>query len=127
MHGMLDYPVGIVLIAAPWIFGFNDADNSAAYVVPIVIGAVILLQSLITNYEYSVADVIPLSAHLMLDVVAGVVLAVSPFVFGFSDEGTNAWLPHVIVGIGLVLSGLMTHRVRDDAPVASRQRRSTAH
>ncbi|MCW3008833.1 MAG: hypothetical protein JWP17_3459, partial [Solirubrobacterales bacterium] len=57
----------------------------------------------------------------------GVVLAVSPFVFGFSDEGTNAWLPHVIVGIGLVLSGLMTHRVRDDAPVASRQRRSTAH
>jgi hypothetical protein len=52
---------------------------------------------------------------------------VSPFVFGFSDEGTNAWLPHVIVGIGLVLSGLMTHRVRDDAPVASRQRRSTAH
>jgi hypothetical protein len=48
---MLDYPVGIVLIAAPWIFGFNAASNEAAYLVPIVIGAVIILQSLITDYE----------------------------------------------------------------------------
>ena len=36
--------------------------------------------------------------------LAGAVLAVSPFVFGFSDEGTNAWLPHVIAGVGLMFT-----------------------
>lgn len=124
MHGMLDYPVGIVLIAAPWIFGFNDADNEAAYLVPIVIGALIILQSLITDYELSVADVVPLRAHLMLDVILGVVLAASPWVFGFSDEGVNAWLPHLVVGLGLIASGLMTQTHRETARTSHQPRRA---
>jgi hypothetical protein len=116
LHGMLDYPVGIVLIAAPWIFGFSDADNEAAYLVPIIIGALIIAQSLITDYELSVADVLPLRAHLMLDLVLGIVLAASPWIFGFSDEGANAWLPHLIVGLGIVASALMTQHHRETAP-----------
>ena len=123
MHGMLDYPVGIVLIAAPWIFGFSDADNSAAYLVPIIIGALIIAQSLITDYELSVADVVPLRAHLMLDVLLGIVLAASPWIFGFSDEGVNAWLPHLIVGLGLIAAGLMTQRDRETLPASPHVRR----
>src|SRR4051794_39889571 len=107
MHGMLDYPVGIVLVAAPWIFGFSDVGG-AAVAVPIVIGALVLGQSLITNYPLSIARLLPLRAHLMMDVLAGIVLAASPWIFGFSDRGTNAWLPHLLVGLGLIGSGLMT-------------------
>jgi hypothetical protein len=114
MHGMLDYPVGIALIAAPWIFGFSDVGG-AAVTVPIVIGAAIILQSLITDYELSVADVMPLRMHLMVDVVAGAFLALSPWIFGFNDEGANAWVPHLVVGIGLVASGLMTQTHRETA------------
>ena len=114
MHGMLDYPAGILLIAAPWIFGFSD-EGGAAVAVPIVVGALIILQSLITDYELSVADILPLPAHLAMDVVLGVVLALSPFIFGFADEGGNAWIPHVVAGIALIGSGLMTRSHRETA------------
>src|SRR3954452_21284206 len=124
MHGMLDYPVGIVLILAPWIFGFSDIGG-AATAVPIVIGVLVLAQSVMTDYELSLVDVLPLRTHLAMDVVAGIVLAGSPFVFGFSDEGTNAWLPHLLVGLGLIASGLMTRTDEVDlATGATAQRRS---
>jgi hypothetical protein len=112
MHGMLDYPAGVLLIAAPWIFGFSDVGNGAT-AIPIVVGALVILQSLITDYELSLANVLPLRAHLGLDVVAGAFLALSPFLFGFSDEGTNAWLPHVLGGLLLIGSGLMTQTHRE--------------
>lgn len=116
---MLDYPVGIALIAAPWIFGFSDVGG-AAVAVPIVIGALIILQSLITDYELSVENALPLPFHLAADVVAGIVLAASPWLFGFHDESANAWVPHVVVGIGLIASGLLTQTHRADGPVVTR-------
>ncbi|HWT93087.1 MAG TPA: SPW repeat protein [Solirubrobacteraceae bacterium] len=114
MHAMLDYPAGLVLIASPWIFGFSD-EGGAAVALPIIVGVLAILQSLITDWELSVADILPLPMHLMVDVVAGVVLAASPWLFGFADEGTNAWLPHLVVGLGLVAAGLMTQRHRETA------------
>lgn len=113
MHAMLDYPLAIVLIAAPWIFGFSDVGG-AAVALPIIVGVLALLQSLVTDWELSIADLLPLPAHLGVDVLAGVVLAVSPWLFGFADEGTNAWLPHLLVGLGLVGAGLLTQRRRSD-------------
>lgn len=115
MHAMVDYPVGVVLILAPWIFGFSDVGG-AAVAVPIIIGAAMILQSLITDWEYSLADIIPLPAHLGVDVLAGVILAASPWIFGFADEGANAWLPHLLVGLGLIAAGLLTQRHRETAP-----------
>jgi uncharacterized membrane protein HdeD (DUF308 family) len=123
MHGMLDYPAGILLIAAPWIFGFSDID--AARNVAIIIGAIVIVQSLMTDYEFSVADVLPLSAHLMMDVVAGIVLAASPWIFGFADEGTAAWLPHLVFGLGLIAAGLMTQRERETARTRARGTQGT--
>ena len=111
---MLDYPTGLLLIAAPVLFGFADA-GTAAVVIPVVLGVMVLLQALITNYELSVVNLLPLPMHLATDVVGGVVLATSPFLIGFADEGTNAWLPHVVVGLGLILSGLLTQPHRPGA------------
>src|SRR3954447_21367319 len=123
MHGMLDYPAGILLIAAPWIFGFSDID--AARNVAIIIGAIVIVQSLMTDYEFSVADVLPLSAHLMMDVLAGIVLAASPWIIGFADEGTAAWLPHLVFGLGLLAAGLMTQRERETVRTRARTTRAT--
>jgi hypothetical protein len=123
MHGMLDYPMGVLLIASPWIFGFSDVGG-AATAVPIVIGVVVLAQSLITDYEYSVIDALPLRGHLMMDVLAGVVLAASPWIFGFADEGTNAWLPHLLLGLALIGSGTMTQAERETASSRSRSSRA---
>jgi hypothetical protein len=115
MHGMFDYVGGVALIAAPWIFGFSDLGG-AAVAVPVVLGVLILLQSLATDYEFGVFRIIPLRAHLMVDVIGGAFLALTPLIFGTTDEGLGGWLPHVVVGIALILAGLLTQ------PVPSRRR-----
>lgn len=101
VHAVLDYLMGMILIAAPWLLGF--ADNTAATILPVVLGASTFVYSLFTDYEYSMVRMIPFKAHLTLDFASGVLLLVSPWLFGFSDR---MYLPHVILGaieIGAVL------------------------
>src|SRR5688500_15596375 len=65
IHGVIDYLTGVTLLAAPYLFGF--ADGTAAQWVPTIIGLMIIGQSLITRYELSMAKIIPMPTHLMLD------------------------------------------------------------
>lgn len=106
LHAPLDYIVGAALIAAPWIFRFSE--HTAATVVPIVLGIGLIGYSLLTDYELGVWKVAPMAVHNLIDVVAGAVLAASPWLFGFADESANAWLPHVVVGLAAVFLGLTT-------------------
>lgn len=108
VHGILDYLVGLALIAAPWLFGF--ADNETARWVTIAIGATAILYSLLTDYELGIVRAIPMSAHLGLDFMSGALLAVSPWLFGFSEE---VWIPHVIVGAFEIIAVLSTETEPD--------------
>lgn len=94
IHGVIDYLTGVALLAAPYLFGF--ADGTAAQWVPTIIGLLIIGQSLMTQYELSLAKIIPMPTHLMLDAGTGVLLAASPWLFGFADR---VYLPHLIVGL----------------------------
>ena len=105
VHACLDYLVGILLIAAPWLLGF--ADNTAATIIPVALGASTLVYSLVTDYEYSLARLLPFRAHLVIDFMAGLLLLVSPWLFGFSDR---VYLPHLIVGILEIVVVLATRR-----------------
>ena len=46
---MLDYLMGVIRIASPWIFNFNR--GGAETIVPVVLGIAVILYSLITDYE----------------------------------------------------------------------------
>lgn len=105
-HAPLDYIVGAALIAAPWIFQFSE--HTAATVVPIVLGIGLIAYSLFTNYELGVWKVAPMAVHNVIDIVAGGLLAASPWLFGFADESANVWVPHVVVGLAAVFLGLTT-------------------
>lgn len=105
VHGILDYLVGIILIAAPWLLGF--AEGGAETWVPVIIGAGTIIYSLMTRYEMGVADVISMPAHLTIDLVAGAFLAISPWLLGYADI---VWLPHLLVGLIEVGTALMTER-----------------
>ena len=105
-HAPLDYIVGVALIAAPWIFQFSE--HLAATLVPIVLGIGLITYSLLTDYELGVIKVAPMAVHNLIDVVAGTVLAASPFIFGFADESANVWAPHVVVGLAAIFLGLTT-------------------
>jgi SPW repeat len=118
MHGLLDYLVGVVLIAAPWLFGFAD-DGPATYI-PVALGAGALVYSILTNYESGVVRLIPFRVHLLLDVLSGAFLAISPWLFGFSNK---VYLPHLIFGLIEIAAGIMT-RESSDASVMSNRVRS---
>ena len=106
VHGMLDYLVGALLIAAPWLFDFNR-DGAETWV-PVILGAGVILYSLFTDYELGAVRRLPMPTHLMLDLGGGVLLALSPWLFGFSDY---VWAPHLIVGLIEIGTSLMTQRV----------------
>lgn len=93
-HGVLDYLLGILLIAAPWVLGFYA--GGAETWVPVAIGAGTLFFSLLTNYELGAIKKIPMKVHLGIDFLTGLVLAASPWLFNFDEY---VYWPHLIVGI----------------------------
>jgi hypothetical protein len=104
-HAPLDYIVGAVLIAAPWIFQFSD--EAAATAISILLGIGLIAYSLFTNYELGVWKVAPMAVHNLIDIVAGAFLVVSPWLFGYSDDA-NIWVPFVVIGVAAILLGLTT-------------------
>ena len=105
-HAPLDYIVGVVLIAAPWIFQFSD--HSGPTVVSILLGAGLIAYSLITDYELGVWKIAPMAVHNLIDIAAGALLAASPWLFGFADGTANVWVPHLVVGLAAVFLGVTT-------------------
>jgi hypothetical protein len=105
-HGVLDYLIGALLIVAPYLLGF--ADGTAAQWVPQILGAGAIIYSLLTNYELGAVRVIPMPVHLILDIGSGVLLAASPWLFGFADR---VFWPHLILGLAEIGAGLMTRTV----------------
>src|SRR5687768_5597690 len=103
VHGVMDYLMGVILIAAPWLFNFNR-DGAETWV-PVILGVGVILYSLLTNYELSISKTISMRTHLMLDLVSGIFLAASPWLLGFSDY---VYLPHLILGIFEIGAVLMT-------------------
>lgn len=103
VHGLLDYFVGLLLIAAPWLFNF--ARGGAETWVPVALGAGALVYSLFTNYELGVVKRLPMGTHLTLDLLSGLFLAASPWLFGFSEF---VYLPHLVLGVLEVGAALMT-------------------
>jgi len=109
LHGYFDYIGGIVLIAAPFLFGFFSMGG-VAVILPIVLGIGLILYSLLTDYERGIPALkfIPMPVHLILDFIASALLAASPFLFGFSNQAPNVWLPHVVAGVGVIILVLVS-------------------
>jgi hypothetical protein len=103
IHGVLDYVVGIILILASSLLGFRR--GGAETWVPVTLGVAALVYSLLTRYELGLIKVIPMPVHLTLDVLSGVVLVISPWLFGFAHL---VWAPHLILGLFEIAAGLMT-------------------
>lgn len=105
-HTYIGWVVGVVLVAAPWIFQFDDV--SAAKWSAILVGLFVLVNEAVTTSPASLLKIVPMKLHVMLDVVTGVFLLLTPFLFQFSDEDANAWVPHIVVGILIAGYALVT-------------------
>jgi len=116
IHGLLDYVVALLLIVWPLLAGYRlDAPEA---VVPIVLGAGTVGFSLFTDYEMSLARLIPMPVHLGLDMASGALLALSPWLFGFAER---AWTPHLVIGLLEIGVAMTTATVASPIGAPSRQ------
>ncbi len=102
-HGVLDYVVGALLIVVPYNLGF--ADGTVVQWVPQLLGLVAIGGAMLTDYELGVVRVIPMPVHLGIDIASGVLLALSPWLFGFADR---VFWPHLAFGLFSVVASLIT-------------------
>jgi len=111
IHGMIDYATGVLLLAAPFLFGF--ADGSAAQWIPMILGVATIGASLMTRYELGVYGLIPMPMHLMLDAGTAILLIASPWLFGFADR---IYWPHVMVGVFELIIGALSRTQPQHGP-----------
>jgi hypothetical protein len=105
VHGVMDYIMGILLIASPWLFDFNRGGMETW--IPVILGVGALVYSVMTDYELGLTRTLTMPTHLTLDLVSGILLAASPWIFGFAD---HVYLPHLVLGIIEIGASLMTKR-----------------
>jgi len=103
MHGLLDYAMAVLLILLPFVLGY--ANGSIPMYLMVCAGIAMLVVSALTAYEMGLVRTIPMPVHLGIDVAMGLLLAVSPWLFGFAQA---TWLPFVVIGLLEAGSGLMT-------------------
>lgn len=115
IHGFLDYSIGLLLIAAPWLLGFSR--GGAETWVPVLLGAGAIVYSLMTDYELGVVRRLSMRTHLMMDGLSGIVLAASPWLFGFAEY---VWAPHLILGLVEIGAALTTETRPAHGPMTPR-------
>jgi hypothetical protein len=93
-HGLIDYIYSIVLIGVPYALGFSGFG--AAHIVFWCVGFGAIVYSLLTNYRLGLIHLIPFRVHLVLDVLGGLLLLASPWLFGFAH---SLWISPVVFGI----------------------------
>jgi hypothetical protein len=110
VHGIVEYVAAILFIAAPFIFTF-DEDVSVA--VSVIVGVLVLIVAASTAWRTGLIQSIPVQAHVMLDYVLAIFLIASPFVLGFSDDGTAAAF-FIVVGVVHLLLTIATRFVAEE-------------
>src|SRR5829696_10470689 len=106
LHQMVEPLMAILLIAAPWLFGFSDVNS--ATIVSVAIGAAMLVGGMMTRWRFSLVKLIPLRVHFVWDLALGAILIAAPFVLGDSDNGAATRFL-VIVGVLELLTALGTN------------------
>ncbi len=104
LHAFFDYGAALILLAAPWLFYFEEIDMAKQ--ISIFSGILVLLLSFLTRYEGGLLRLIPMPFHLVMDVILGLFLILSPWIFGFSAQ---TFIFHVVIGLFSVSSGLLTY------------------
>jgi hypothetical protein len=105
IHAAIEPLIGIILIAAPWIFGFSHTNDAKVFC--IVVGILVIVGGALTDWRVSIARIIPIRVHFIWDLAIALVLIVAPFVLGYSDQG-GATRFSIIAGVLEAIAALGT-------------------
>ena len=101
IHGIYEYAAGVVLVAAPYVVGFH---HHAADRLGFIVGVVLLVMALASNFPSSVTALISAGGHIFLDFAVAAALVIGPFLFGFRHEAVPTALFIAAGALQLVLT-----------------------
>src|ERR1700712_4520136 len=91
-HGILDYVVGLLTIALPFMLGLQGSQRAML----IILGAAVLLYSILTDYEFGFVRFLRIRFHLLLDALFGLAMLVLPWIMEFPPQAR--W-PNYVIGV----------------------------
>lgn len=123
VHGILEYALGVLFIAAPFIFNF---DSGAATGMSVAVGVLILIFAAVSEGPVSLVNQLPVLLHVVLLYLLSIFLIAAPFILGFSDEVPPRNF-FIISGVLLLLITIGTRfrRNEPDAPAGKGSARSS--
>ncbi|MHC1950451.1 hypothetical protein IF803_39865 [Bradyrhizobium sp. UFLA06-06] len=101
---LIDYPVAIALIAAPFVLKLGQSGPAAMWL-SVVAGAAALLLAALTDHPTGLVRIIPYWLHLWVDRAVGVVFVIAPFAFEFA--GLDAWYYWVLAAAVLITTSVL--------------------
>lgn len=116
IHGILDYVLVFMLSVTPFIFNFEEESIHCRLLM--VTGLLLLLTSLLTDFEFFLVKIFTFKTHLFLDILLGVFLSTSPLFFNLSGFSV---IPHVTLGLLIITSGIVTKRSKEPVMVSQIQ------
>ena len=92
MHAYLDYPVAVLLIAAPFLLQLGGSHPLAKWL-SVGTGVAALILTILTDHKTGLIRVVPYSIHLAVDLVVGVGFVVFPIALGFAGvDAAYYWI-----------------------------------
>jgi hypothetical protein len=104
-HGAADYAVGGLLIIVALAVG----GSAGAVATGVVVGAVVLLVSMLTRYPLGVLKVLPFTVHSAGDYLAAALLIVAPFALDFWSGDTGLSIFYLVGGVAVLAVSLITN------------------
>jgi hypothetical protein len=111
---LIDYPIAIVLIAAPFVLKLGQSGPAAMWL-SVVVGVAALLLAAMTDHATGLVRIIPYWMHLRIDRAVGLMFVIAPFVFKF--VGLDAWYYWVLAAAVLLTTSVFN---APEEPVATR-------
>jgi hypothetical protein len=101
IHGVLDYVVVLVFLAAPKLLGLMGTAALLSY----TLAAVHLGLTLLTDFPMGVLKVVPLSLHGWIELVVGPALIAAPWILGFAAQ---ARIFYIVAGATIFITWCAT-------------------
>jgi hypothetical protein len=105
LHAVADYAVGGLLVIVALAVG----GSSGAVATGVVVGAVVLVVSMLTKYPLGVAKVLPFTVHSAGDYLAAALLVLAPFALNFHDGDAGLTAFYIVAGIAVLAVSLITN------------------
>lgn len=99
---LTDYFGVFLLLSLPFLFGFSEII--VARNIFIFFAVVLLVNSLLTKYDFSLTKIIPIGAHMTINFITAVAVYFAPYWLGYRTLLTPSQvIAHMIGGLYLIV------------------------